>query len=60
MLEVVELLEGELGADARANGTVWTDAVEAVKSVLGGTYDWVSRAGSSGIATGMHRFPADR
>jgi Rrf2 family transcriptional regulator, cysteine metabolism repressor len=34
VLEVVELLEGELGADASANGAVWTDAVEAVKNVL--------------------------
>jgi DNA-binding IscR family transcriptional regulator len=33
----VELLEGELGADARANGAVWTEAVDAVKSVLRGT-----------------------
>jgi Rrf2 family cysteine metabolism transcriptional repressor len=37
VLEVVELLEGELGADAAANGAVWTDAVEAVKNVLGGS-----------------------
>jgi Rrf2 family cysteine metabolism transcriptional repressor len=37
VLEVVELLEGELGADAAANGAVWSDAVEAVKSVLGGS-----------------------
>jgi Rrf2 family transcriptional regulator, cysteine metabolism repressor len=37
VLEVVELLEGELGADARSNGTVWMEAVEAVKSVLAGT-----------------------
>jgi Rrf2 family transcriptional regulator, cysteine metabolism repressor len=37
VLEVVELLEGELGADAMASGAVWVDAVEAVKSVLGGT-----------------------
>jgi Rrf2 family transcriptional regulator, cysteine metabolism repressor len=37
VLEVVELLEGELGGDASANGAVWTDAVEAVKSVLGGS-----------------------
>jgi Rrf2 family protein len=36
VLEVVELLEGELGADAPANGAVWTDAVDAVKGVLGG------------------------
>ena len=37
VLEVVELLEGELGADASANGAVWTDAVDAVKNVLGGS-----------------------
>jgi Rrf2 family transcriptional regulator, cysteine metabolism repressor len=36
VLEVVELLEGELGTDAAANGAVWTEAVEAVKSVLRG------------------------
>ena len=37
VLEVVELLEGELGTDAPANGPVWTEAVEAVRGVLGGT-----------------------
>jgi Rrf2 family transcriptional regulator, cysteine metabolism repressor len=37
VLEVVELLEGELGADARSNGPVWTETVDAVRSVLGGT-----------------------
>jgi Rrf2 family protein len=37
VLEVVELLEGELGTDASANGAVWTEAVDAVKSVLGGS-----------------------
>ena len=37
VLEVVELLEGELGADATANGAVWSEAVEAVRSVLSGT-----------------------
>jgi Rrf2 family transcriptional regulator, cysteine metabolism repressor len=37
VLEVVELLEGELGTDASANGAVWTEAVEAVRSVLGGS-----------------------
>ena len=35
VLEVVELLEGELGTDATANGPVWTDAVDAVRGVLG-------------------------
>lgn len=37
VLEVVELLEGELGSDAAASGPIWTDAVEAVKAVLGAT-----------------------
>ena len=37
VLEVVELLEGELGTDAAANGAVWTEAVDAVKNVLGGS-----------------------
>lgn len=36
VLEVVELLEGELGADAPPNGPLWAEAVEAVRSVLGG------------------------
>jgi DNA-binding IscR family transcriptional regulator len=33
----VQLLEGELGADAEANGAVWSEAVDAVKSVLSAT-----------------------
>ena len=37
MLDVVELLDGGLGADAAANGAIWVDAVEAVKGVLGGS-----------------------
>ena len=37
VLEVVELLEGELGTDASEAGPVWTDAVEAVRGVLGAT-----------------------
>jgi Rrf2 family cysteine metabolism transcriptional repressor len=37
VLEVVELLEGELGAGAAANGQVWLDAVGAAKSVLADT-----------------------
>ena len=37
VLEVVELLEGELGADAAATGSVWRDATEAVKGVLSAT-----------------------
>jgi Rrf2 family transcriptional regulator, cysteine metabolism repressor len=36
-LEVVELLEGELGADAAEAGKVWVEAVEAVRAVLGRT-----------------------
>jgi Rrf2 family protein len=37
VLEVVERLEGELGADAAENGAVWTEAVTAVKNVLSST-----------------------
>jgi Rrf2 family transcriptional regulator, cysteine metabolism repressor len=37
VLEVVELLEGELGQDAAAAGAVWTEAVAAVKAVLEAT-----------------------
>ncbi len=37
VLEVVELLEGELGADASVPGSVWAEAVEAVKAVLART-----------------------
>jgi Rrf2 family transcriptional regulator, cysteine metabolism repressor len=37
VLEVVELLEGELGADAASNGQVWQEAVSATRSVLAGT-----------------------
>ena len=37
VLEVVELLEGELGADAPTSGAIWAEAVDAVKGVLGGT-----------------------
>ena len=36
VLEVVELLEGELGADARVAGGVWAEATDALRSVLGG------------------------
>ncbi len=35
VLDVVELLDGGLGADAATNGAIWADAVEAVKGVLG-------------------------
>ena len=34
VLEVVELLEGELGPEAPAAGPVWTEAVDAVKEAL--------------------------
>ena len=37
VLEVVELLEGDLGAEAEVSGKVWLDAVEAVRSVLAAT-----------------------
>ena len=37
VLEVVELLEGELGAEAADSGPVWVDAVEAVRGVLRST-----------------------
>lgn len=37
VLEVVELLEGELGADAVDAGRIWGEAVEAARSVLAGT-----------------------
>ena len=35
VLEVVELLEGDLGAEAAAAGPLWVDAVKAVRGVLG-------------------------
>ena len=37
VLEVVELLEGELGAEAAASGPIWTEATEAVRGVLAAT-----------------------
>jgi Rrf2 family cysteine metabolism transcriptional repressor len=37
VLEVVELLEGDLGTDAATAGEIWVEAVGAVKGVLGGT-----------------------
>jgi Rrf2 family transcriptional regulator, cysteine metabolism repressor len=37
VLEVVELLEGELGADAASSGEVWTEALGAVRDVLSKT-----------------------
>ena len=37
VLEVVELLEGDLGQDARQAGQVWLEAVGAVRGVLGAT-----------------------
>jgi Rrf2 family transcriptional regulator, cysteine metabolism repressor len=37
VLEVVELLEGELGVDAASSSPVWSEAVDAVRSVLAGT-----------------------
>ena len=35
ILEIVELLEGELGAEAAAGGPIWTEAADAVRNVLG-------------------------
>lgn len=37
VLEVVELLEGELGPDATDAGPPWADVIEAVKNVLAST-----------------------
>ena len=37
VLEVVELLEGDLGQDANQAGQIWVEAVGAVRGVLGGT-----------------------
>jgi len=37
VLEVVELLEGELGADAAEAGPLWTEVADAVRGVLAGT-----------------------
>ena len=36
VLEVVELLDGDLGAEARTAGGVWAEAAEALRAVLGG------------------------
>jgi Rrf2 family cysteine metabolism transcriptional repressor len=36
VLEVVESLEGPLGAEAEQSGPIWVDAVEAVRRQLGG------------------------
>lgn len=37
VLEVVELIQGELGPGAASFAPVWADAVEAIRDVLGGT-----------------------
>lgn len=37
VLEIVELLEGDLGQDAGQAGQIWVEAVGAVRGVLGGT-----------------------
>jgi Rrf2 family cysteine metabolism transcriptional repressor len=37
IMEVVDLLEGELGAEAAASGPVWTEAADAVRNVLAAT-----------------------
>ncbi|HXD57365.1 MAG TPA: Rrf2 family transcriptional regulator [Thermoleophilaceae bacterium] len=36
VLEVVELLEGELGGDAAKAGPIWVETIDAAKAVLGG------------------------
>jgi Rrf2 family cysteine metabolism transcriptional repressor len=35
VLEVVEALEGRLGGDARQQGEIWVDAIEALRERLG-------------------------
>ncbi len=37
VLEVVELLEGELGTEAQQSGPVWEEAIDAQRAVLGRT-----------------------
>src|SRR3954453_5344096 len=37
VLEIVELLEGEPGAEAASNGPIWREATQAVRDVLAGT-----------------------
>ena len=37
LLEVVDLLEGELGAEAAANGPIWTETADAARNVLAAT-----------------------
>jgi Rrf2 family transcriptional regulator, cysteine metabolism repressor len=37
VLEVVEMLEGQLGADAASSGPVWVETAEAARGVLRGT-----------------------
>ena len=37
VLQVVELLEGEVGVEAAANGPVWQEATDALKTVLAAT-----------------------
>ena len=39
LLEVVDLLEGELGVEAAASGPIWTEAADAVRAVLAGDDD---------------------
>ena len=37
VLEVVEILEGEIGADAQGSGPPWPEVADTVKGVLSGT-----------------------
>ena len=36
VLEIVEMLEGDLGGEARVAGSVWAEAAEALRGVLAG------------------------
>ena len=55
VLEVVELLEGELGADAAASGPVWSETVEAVRNVLAAsTIADVAEREAQGVASPMY------
>ena len=51
VLEVVELLEGELGAEAAANGPIWTEAADAVRR-RPGRHDDRRRGGARGARLG--------
>ncbi|MEJ7751015.1 MAG: Rrf2 family transcriptional regulator, partial [Thermoleophilaceae bacterium] len=55
VLEVVELLEGPLGPETSVGDDVWSDAVDAVRAVLGKTtIADVAERESQGAATPMY------